>query len=335
MISIIVPVYKTEQTLPRCIESLIAQTWLDKEILLVDDGSPDNAGVLCDCYAQKYSYIKVIHKKNGGLSSARNAGVKAAKGEFYLFVDSDDYLAPNACERFVEEQRRNNADMVICGFIHVYPNHEDACAYGNHCYHNMQELQKDYTELSIRFCYANACNKMYRAELFVDGFDETCFFGEDVEFNVRYIPRCHTVAIINDCLYYYTHGSEETITGRYDPYKFDHALHMYELRRKFATQYFTSDYIPLSENAVLAGDTVRAIQYLLLKTNWSAKQYYRQINLWLQHPLVKQAAQQMYRGNIIYFVVWLAIRFRLSLVLQIGFTVQKNLYKLKHGRRNL
>ena len=91
-ISIIVPVYKVERYLPRCVESIINQTYRCFELILVDDGSPDNCGVLCDEYAEKYDYIKVIHQSNQGLSAARNNAVPISKGEYITFIDSDDFV---------------------------------------------------------------------------------------------------------------------------------------------------------------------------------------------------------------------------------------------------
>lgn len=93
-LSIIVPVYKVEPYLHRCVDSILAQTFTDFELILVDDGSPDNCGAICDEYAAKDSRILVIHKENGGLSDARNAGLDIAKGEYIGFVDSDDYISP-------------------------------------------------------------------------------------------------------------------------------------------------------------------------------------------------------------------------------------------------
>ena len=102
LFSIIVPVYNVEDYLSRCVESLINQTYKDIEIILVDDGSLDNSPSLCDAYAKIDSRIKVIHKKNGGLSDARNCGLECAQGEYILFVDSDDYIELNTCEKFSE-----------------------------------------------------------------------------------------------------------------------------------------------------------------------------------------------------------------------------------------
>lgn len=118
-ISVIVPVYKVEAYLPRCVESLMSQTYKDFEIILVDDGSPDTCPVMCDAYAKKYSNIHALHKENGGLSDARNAGMTAAKGEYVTFVDSDDYVHPAYLEMLMQGIRQG-ADFSVCGFTEVY-----------------------------------------------------------------------------------------------------------------------------------------------------------------------------------------------------------------------
>lgn len=118
-ISVIVPVYKVEAYLPRCVESLLSQTYKDFEIILVDDGSPDTCPVMCDAYAKKYSNIHALHKENGGLSDARNAGMTAAKGEYVAFVDSDDYVHPAYLEMLMQGIRQG-ADFSVCGFTEVY-----------------------------------------------------------------------------------------------------------------------------------------------------------------------------------------------------------------------
>lgn len=117
MVSVIVPIYKVEQYLPQCIDSIIDQTYRDLEIILVDDGSPDACGRICDEYAQKDKRIKVYHKENGGLSDARNYGIRMATGEYLGFVDSDDWVEPDMFETLVSTAEEDNADIVSCGFF--------------------------------------------------------------------------------------------------------------------------------------------------------------------------------------------------------------------------
>lgn len=118
-VSIIVPVFKVEQYIHRCIESLFAQTLTDIEIILVDDGSPDQCPDICDAYAAHDQRIKVVHKKNGGLSSARNAGMQVATGTYIGFVDSDDTVAPDMYEKLFSIMETEKVDFVMCDYIRV------------------------------------------------------------------------------------------------------------------------------------------------------------------------------------------------------------------------
>ena len=115
LISVIVPIYNVEKLLPRCIDSICAQTYQHLEIILVDDGSPDNCGKICDEYAKKDERIRVIHQENAGLAGARNAGILAATGEYLGFIDSDDHIAPDMYETLLKNIEEEDADIAICG----------------------------------------------------------------------------------------------------------------------------------------------------------------------------------------------------------------------------
>ena len=120
MVSIIVPVYKSEETLTRCVESLLAQTYKDLEILLVVEAPPDGSGILAEELAKRDGRIRILNQKNEGVSNARNFGLQHAKGEYVRFVDSDDYVLPNSVEILVKVMEQTKADMVIAGFHHLY-----------------------------------------------------------------------------------------------------------------------------------------------------------------------------------------------------------------------
>ena len=119
LLSIIVPVYDVERYLPKCMDSILAQTFPDFELILVDDGSPDNCPALCDAAAAKDARIRVIHQKNGGLSAARNAGLDAARGAWIGFVDSDDYIAPEMYEAMYHAVQSTGADLALCDYVKV------------------------------------------------------------------------------------------------------------------------------------------------------------------------------------------------------------------------
>lgn len=130
-VSIIIPVYRVEAYLKRCVDSVRNQTLQEIEIILVDDGSPDNCGKMCNEYALEDERIKVIHKENGGLSSARNAGMEIAMGEYISFVDSDDYIDLQMLEKMYQSAARSNSDMVGCGFYEMLNTGEWRTAHSN------------------------------------------------------------------------------------------------------------------------------------------------------------------------------------------------------------
>ena len=124
LISVIVPIYKVEAYLDQCVASIAAQTHRNLEIILVDDGSPDNCGAMCDAWAEKDRRIRVIHKENGGLSDARNAGIEAAAGDYIAFVDSDDWIEPEMYEKMLAALKRENADLCACGIRSCFPDRD-------------------------------------------------------------------------------------------------------------------------------------------------------------------------------------------------------------------
>lgn len=127
-VSVIIPVYNVEKYLPRCIKSVLDQTYQDLEIILVDDGTKDNSGIMCDEYATKDNRIRVIHKENGGLSSARNSGIEIATGDAVFFLDSDDYLSTECIEKMVCLMEENDADISIIQMKYIPENQNDECA---------------------------------------------------------------------------------------------------------------------------------------------------------------------------------------------------------------
>lgn len=162
LVSIIVPVYNVERYLDECIQSLINQTYKNIEIILVDDGSIDNSSVICDEYANTYSYIKVIHKKNGGLSTARNSGLELARGYYVCYIDSDDKIDVNTIETLVYYQQKFQPDLVECESV-VWENGTESLISHYHqnetCrFFTSEEYMKGLLEIS---CDCSVCNKLF------------------------------------------------------------------------------------------------------------------------------------------------------------------------------
>ena len=161
-ISVIVPVYKVEQYLDRCVKSILSQTFTNFELVLVDDGSPDKSGLMCDEWSKNDSRIKVIHKENGGLSDARNTGVEKASAEYVTFIDSDDYVAEDFLEYLYKLITENNCDVSACYFCKTYG--ESVWNYGedgSHIYNNIQACKLSFSDVSIGI----AVGKLYKKEL--------------------------------------------------------------------------------------------------------------------------------------------------------------------------
>ena len=164
-ISIVVPVYKVEAYLDKCINSILNQKFTDFELILVDDGSPDNCPAICDEYAEKDPRIKVIHKENGGLSDARNAGIEVATGKYLGFVDSDDYIAPDMYEKLYNIITENSCDIAVCQAAVVQENEEAIYEDSDEVY-VFESNEALYQMIVKKLFTVNTWNKLYRKELF-------------------------------------------------------------------------------------------------------------------------------------------------------------------------
>lgn len=165
LISVIVPVYKVEAYLDKCISSIVGQTYADLEIILVDDGSPDRSGEICDAWAVRDSRIRVIHQKNAGGGAARNAGLDTARGDLIAFVDSDDYLAPDMYTHLYELLMRG-ADIAECGHMDVFDDCAAFCDADDVCMYTAQEAMAEH--IQDRIFRQLIWNKLYRREMVGD-----------------------------------------------------------------------------------------------------------------------------------------------------------------------
>ena len=185
LVSVIVPVYKVEKYLDKCVGSIVAQSYKNLEIILVDDGSPDNCPTMCDLWAQKDGRIKVIHKPNGGLSSARNAGLDISCGRFVMFVDSDDWIDESTVQSLLTISE--DADIIMCGFSVEY---EDGTTFQENSGNKRLEGFDILGEFILDNIRPEACGKLYRLNLFSDTrFDETIKYAEDLDMNYRLMKK--------------------------------------------------------------------------------------------------------------------------------------------------
>lgn len=219
MVSVIVPVYNVEKYLNKCVDSIINQTYKDLEIILVDDGSKDTSGEICDEYPDKDCRIKVIHKENGGLSSARNTGIDFSTGEILMFVDSDDYIDPRMVEILYKNMKTHSADISMCDFYMLYENDkiekcEDPACYvfcGEEILNNLEDNA---------FCYAVVVNKLYKREIFNNLRYPIGKLHEDEYMVHRVMYNCQKLVFTKTKLYYYI-KRDDSITGKFTSKRFN------------------------------------------------------------------------------------------------------------------
>lgn len=208
-VSIIVPVYKAEKYLRECIDSIISQTFNDWECILVDDGSPDNSGKICDEYAVNDSRLLVIHKENGGVSSARNAGLDIAEGEWITFVDSDDCLYSNALEQWIVTAESNDLDLVQCHYNRVYKA-------GEFC--NSSTIPLSTYEYADSEDYLVCVGgNLFKSSIIMENnmrFDGTIRYGEDQLFIYNFMISCRKIQRISDVLYFYRDNNQSATSQK-------------------------------------------------------------------------------------------------------------------------
>ena len=213
-VSIIVPVYNCERYLKRCVDSILAQTFPDIEVILVDDGSPDGSGAICDEYAKRDERVVVIHKENGGVSSARNMGLDRASGQYIMFCDSDDCVSPEWVEKLYHLVSRAEVDWAFCGYQRI--SSEDGKAIFKRPIQGFPEIVPRKTFWQLRNIFHSLWNKIFKKEI-IDKFgirlDERRSYSEDFLFNLEYLKSCtRSIGLCEEMLYYYTIGKNDSLT---------------------------------------------------------------------------------------------------------------------------
>lgn len=263
LISVIVPVYNVEKYLYRCLDSLINQSYLNLEILLVNDGSTDCSGDICEEYAQKDSRITVVHKKNAGLGMARNSGLDISTGKYVIFVDSDDYLVTNMIENLYKKLKETNSDTCIGGYQRVYSDHVDTFEnpFSNQVFEKETILSEvlakmfghfnnsDYLEMSVwKVLFSNRIIQEYELRFP----SEREFISEDIIFDTEYYAKSTRVAMSNDIGYCYC-DNEDSLTTRYNSNRFNLQVKLYEELVKRTTALEIYDVAKLRMDATLIG----------------------------------------------------------------------------------
>lgn len=235
LISIIVPVYNVEPYLCRCLDSILNQTYNNIEIILVDDGSTDRSGEICDAYREKDSRINVIHKRNGGSSSARNYGLEMAKGEYIGFVDSDDYIASDMYE-LLHRYMRTDVDLVCCGMVHINKNgHVELHGAANVMILDTEQALKEM--LHMRCFGISACSKLFKKEILKGISFPVGRTSEDLPFAYNVVKNCRNVVTIGAYKYYYCYRENSISRKPFLTRRVDYVLFARDVLKDIVVEY--------------------------------------------------------------------------------------------------
>lgn len=233
-ISIIVPIYKAEAYLNRCIDSILSQTFKDFELLLIDDGSPDKSGEICDEYSKRDIRVRVIHKKNGGVSSARQLGIEQAKGNYTIHADPDDWIEPNMLRDMHEVIIREQADLVIADFWIEKPNKTEYCKQRPNSLNHIQILKDLFQQL-----HGSCCNKLIKSACYKKydiRFPEKLNYCEDVIFWVQLLQHPLKITYLPNAYYYYDKIiNKDSLTQVYSTNTLDQHMLFIDYLKKYLT----------------------------------------------------------------------------------------------------
>ncbi len=273
LISIIVPVYNVEKYLKKCVDSIVNQTYKNLEIILVDDGATDNSGKICDELVELDNRIKVYHKKNGGLSDARNYGVERATGDYIGFVDSDDYIDAEMYEKLYEAIKKENVDVAECNLKIVYPEKTDLFTdqkYYQIC--NKQEYLEEY--LKIEKIFGSACVRLTKADIAKKLKFPVGKLYEDTYYAYDLIGIVDKYVIVDNPYYNYLMRENSITNAKFNPRIFD----LIEIVEKFHTNVY-KNYPSLKE----AADCRKMYAYfsvlnsILLEEDFKNNSFYKQV----------------------------------------------------------
>lgn len=259
-ISVIVPVYNTEKYLHRCIDSILAQTFTDFELLLIDDGSKDNSGAICDEYAAKDQRVRVFHKKNGGVSSARNLGLNNAKGKWITFVDADDYVKSEYLSNLLDHTHIG-ADLIFSYAEFHYANGEIQKEYYPKQIITNENFHLAFTEHELNW-HTSPWSKLFKSELCSKlRFTEGMPIGEDLVFLYTYILKCNKIFFSSDTDYCYTVDAQASLTKK---------SHNVQIEYFVYTQVITTLQKLITEKNITNSIAIN-------KTNWIISSYTRRV----------------------------------------------------------
>ena len=301
LVSIIVPIYKTERFLRKCVDSILSQTYNNLEIILVDDGSPDNCGQICDEYAKLDARIQVIHKQNAGLSEARNTGIDSAMGKYILFVDSDDYIENQTVEKLIGGA--SGQRLSVIGYKLLFPNNEELStpeqAYG--IFETIQSYLLSFHKLfATKFNFA--WGKLYNLAIIKENglrFEKGLSLVEDVIFNLQYYNYCtNGINLIQYNGYIYCQHGAGSLSKVYNPKMLDWNEYAYTSIRCYLDSHSAlapSNYMHFMRN--IYNNYAYCFRLIALNSSLSLNEKINSLTKYRDTDIFCEALAMSYQGN--------------------------------------
>ncbi len=321
MISVIVPVYKVEAYLPRCVDSILSQTYSDFELILVDDGSPDNCGTICDEYAEKDSRVTVIHQENGGLSAARNAGIDYAlkiESEWITFIDSDDWIHPDYLCRLYNAASSGNVRIAVCRFQRTDGNGDSREEIEGAAFY---ERTPESLWCEDRVTATIACAKLFAIELYSDIRYPIGKLHEDEFTTYKLLFACEKIAVTDAKMYYYFQNPTGIMKSKWTPKRLAQPYAFQEQASFFHDNHYDSAW-ETSERACLFAF---AAQYRIAAASDTYNSYAPQIKSTLKAEFkkCKKPLKLNIRTDTAIYMVLYPFRTRVYAILDNGFSLLK------------
>lgn len=319
IVSVIIPIYNAEDSLHRCMESILKQSYNTLEIILINDGSTDQSGKICDSYAKTDERIKVVHQKNNGPSHARNIGIQIASGHYIQFVDADDYIKQQMTETLVKSVTASD-QLVICGYqtIYTYKHRQATKQYIPFIQgvYLTADFMMYFGELYKDVLIPSPCNKLYDAHLIQKQnihFTEDINYGEDLLFNLDYIKVCQTVQIIPDQLYNYLIASNHSLSRNFNENFRENQQNLHEEVKRFLLE--RNAYTGKNKhfmNMMYANNTVSALHHLFhTNSTYTSKQRKKHIQTIIDNEHLRQRTNY-FTNNLQARIIGKLIKYQLS-----------------------
>ena len=228
-VSVIIPIYNSEQYLEKCIKSVIEQEYENIEIILINDGSEDNSGIICDMFAKRDNRIKVLHNTNQGVSISRNLGINIASGEYLFFMDSDDYIEANTISVLIERVKKSKSDLLIFGYNNIDKIKKNTIVYNLDKIIHIDELLEIMLDKKYYMYFNYLWNKLYKTECIKNNkilFNSQVNLGEDALFNVEVYKNIKNIEFVKLPLYNYVLKDSNSLTSKKN--KIEYTLNVYK-----------------------------------------------------------------------------------------------------------